>query len=218
MEQQRGTWPGVVDPEVLKDTVVAASHRLADAAKVGAWDTVLHQLTSSHAVGANQWRIGGSSWFSPLHQAAWLGAPVGVVDRLVELGAWRSLRTADGARPVDLARDRGHAHLVDALATSEVTASLRRRHDAWDSHLDALVAERTDGLPPVAYRPVATEVAALEPLDSLWFPYPGMYGGFSLSLHRNRLVVESWCRVAGGSGQAHVITSGGCVLVEEGFV
>ena len=45
-----------------------------------------------------------------------------------------------------------------------------------------------------------------------------MYGGFSMSIHRGRLIVKSWSRVVGGSGQAHVITESGCVLVEEGFV
>lgn len=48
--------------------------------------------------------------------------------------------------------------------------------------------------------------------------YPGMYGGLSTSIQRNRLVVKRWSRVVGGSGQAHVITESGCVLVEEGFV
>lgn len=45
-----------------------------------------------------------------------------------------------------------------------------------------------------------------------------MYGGLSTSIQRNRLVVKRWSRVVGGSGQAHVITESGCVLVEEGFV
>lgn len=33
-----------------------------------------------------------------------------------------------------------------------------------------------------------------------------------------KLVVSSWCRVSGGSGQRHEITSAGSTLVEEGFV
>ena len=70
----------------------------------------------------------------------------------------------------------------------------------------------------VRFRPVPTELLVMEQLETLWVPYPGMYGGFSLSVHRGRLVVESWSRVAGGSGQAHVITEHGCVMVEEGFV
>ena len=211
-------WPGITDPEALKPEVVAATHRLADAAKTADWDAVFGVLSSSFWLGPNHWRIGGSSWFTPLHQAAWHGAPVEVVDRLVELGAWRSLRNAAGDRPVDVATARGHEHLLESLASPPVARQRRRKYDAWDRHLDTLVAERTDSLPPVRYRPVATEVLDLEPLDSLSFPYPGMYGGFSLTVHRGRLHVESWCRVVGGSGQAHVITEGGCVLVEDGFV
>jgi hypothetical protein len=55
-----------------------------------------------------------------------------------------------------------------------------------------------------------------------WFPIPGMYGGFSYRLEgegeRAKLVTESWCRVAGGSGQRHEITAEGSKLVDEGFV
>lgn len=55
-----------------------------------------------------------------------------------------------------------------------------------------------------------------------WFPIPGMYGGFKYWLEgegeQTKLITESWCRVAGGSGQRHEITAQGNVLVEEGFV
>jgi hypothetical protein len=54
--------------------------------------------------------------------------------------------------------------------------------------------------------------------ERVWFPVPEMYGGFSVRLMRGYLYVESWIRVVGGSGQAHVITHEGAVLVEEGFV
>ena len=67
----------------------------------------------------------------------------------------------------------------------------------------------------------------LEPLleldrPQMWFPVPGMYGGFNYRLEsagvETKLVSESWCRVVGGSGQRHEITSEGSRLVEEGFV
>lgn len=67
----------------------------------------------------------------------------------------------------------------------------------------------------------------LEPLLELdepktWFPVPGMYGGSRYWLAESganaKLVSESWCRVAGGSGQRHQITAGGATLVEDGFV
>jgi hypothetical protein len=67
----------------------------------------------------------------------------------------------------------------------------------------------------------------LEPLleldrPQMWFPVPGMYGGFNYRLEspgvEAKLISESWCRVVGGSGQRHEITSEGSRLVEEGFV
>ena len=55
----------------------------------------------------------------------------------------------------------------------------------------------------------------------MWFPVPGMYGGFSYWLaeagHEARLISESWSRVVGGSGQRHEVTATGRALVEEGF-
>jgi len=55
-----------------------------------------------------------------------------------------------------------------------------------------------------------------------WWPVPGMYGGFSYwgekAVEGNRLIVESWSRVVGGSGQRHAVSASGSTLLEEGFV
>lgn len=73
----------------------------------------------------------------------------------------------------------------------------------------------------------ALRLPELEPLlelepQNVWFGIPGMYGGFSYDFQSDGieavLVTESWCRVAGGSGQRHEVTSGGSKLVAEGFV
>ena len=45
-----------------------------------------------------------------------------------------------------------------------------------------------------------------------------MYGGFDITLQEDYLDVKSWSRVVGGSGQRHVITTAGAILVDEGFV
>ena len=52
----------------------------------------------------------------------------------------------------------------------------------------------------------------------VWFPVPGMYGGFRILLDGDALTVESWNRVVGGSGQRHRITADGTELTEAGFV
>ena len=55
-----------------------------------------------------------------------------------------------------------------------------------------------------------------------WFPVPGMCGGFAYELQNApagpELIVESWSRVVGGSGQRNRITPDGCELLGEGFV
>lgn len=212
------TWQGVLDPDALNDALVDSAARLADAAKAGRWDTVFDLVENDLWGDPNRWRIDGRSWFAPLHQVAWHGAPVDVAERLLRAGAWRSLRTADGDRPIDIARRRGHDHLLETLAVRDLSTGAQAKYAAWDSRLVDLIAERTRMLDPVRFRPVPTELMVSEQMENLWVSYPGMYGGFNLFVHRGRLLVESWSRIAGGSGQAHVITESGCVLVEEGFI
>src|SRR5688572_20438940 len=107
-------WRGVLDPDLLKDEVVARNHRLADAAKAARWSEVF-ELLELQWVSVNQWRAGGSSWFTPLHQAAWHCASASVVTGLIERGALRSLPARDGETPYDIALSRGHTHLLDLL-------------------------------------------------------------------------------------------------------
>jgi hypothetical protein len=213
-----GEWLGCLDRTVYNESLVADSDRLADAARAGDWPAVFRVLDDSQWIGVNQWRVGGKSWFAPLHQAAWHGADLEVVDGLLARGAWRSLRAASGKLPVDIARERGHAHLLDRLGLPETPSHEAERYTAWDKHLQRLVESRIAGLEPVPLRYVSTEVVAREDLRPLWFPVPGMYGGFSIEVFKGRLFVESWSRVVEGSGQAHVITTAGAVLVDEGFV
>jgi hypothetical protein len=63
---------------------------------------------------------------------------------------------------------------------------------------------------------VSTEEAEPE-----WFPLPGMYGGFAYWLadpSTGRLMVSSWSRVLGGSGQRHEVLATGFRLLDDGFV
>jgi hypothetical protein len=78
-----------------------------------------------------------------------------------------------------------------------------------------LVAEHHLLLPILDMGPMGEESA-------VWFPVPGMYGGFKYWLEEHdaqlTLTCESWCRVASGSGQRHAITEEGVTLVDERFV
>ncbi len=215
-------WDGVVQAKDLSPKIANLRHRLADAAKEGSWTKVLEMLRQ-HPELVNSSRPDGSSRFSPLHQSTYGGADVNVVQQLVQSGAWRTLQNARGERPVDVASRRGHGQLIPALEPvlkhKVPNGVLLRIHAAFH---EVIVGRIREPLPELKLR--LPELEPLLELDrpKMWFPVPGMYGGFSYWLEGSgadaKLISESWCRVVGGSGQRHSITSAGYELVEEGFV
>jgi hypothetical protein len=155
-----------------------------------------------------------------LHRAARDGASVSAVEKLVECGALRSVRDAQGRRPVDVARERGHRHLLSILEprlrsvgwelpTGLLRAVVRvqeRLHVHIVNTVPNLMGEQKSWLPQ------------LEPLLEFpsgvtgFFTIPGMYGGFryyiagTVANTRQRCLVfecESWTVF----GNAYVLIS-----------
>lgn len=230
-------WNGVLDPTRYPAAVVGARHRLADAAKAGDWPLVFRLLDEPGALaGVNDWRPGGTAWFTPLHQVGWHGAPVAVASELIARGALRSLTDSRGRNALDIRTERNSEEFASKGVGAESHLALRGvlspppptlspdRIWALDTHLGAVIDGRLRGVlyegreprqflryPPVA---ILHEV----PDRRLWFPVHGMHGGFDIQLRDGYLEVNSWCRVVGGSGQRHVITEQGTTLVDQGFV
>ncbi|KDN86974.1 ankyrin repeat domain-containing protein [Kitasatospora cheerisanensis] len=204
-----------------KEQHQAQLDEVADAAYRGDWTAVLAAVEKSPGL-VNTRRTGGRSGWAPLHQAAWHGAPGAVVRQLVDAGGWRTLRAADGERPVDVATRLGRRDLVPLLEPEPVHPLQDRAQRAMEQYLHALVRIRTAdfgvelklNLPQIG---VLTEL----PDGKLWFAVPGMYGGFAIVLEEAatspRLRVSSHCRVVGYSGQTHHITADGCALIESGW-
>lgn len=122
-----------------------------------------------------------------------------------------------------MARRRVHQDLADRLEPPDRWPSPPDVVHALEEYLHAVIRVRADR----EVRAAALRLPPVEPLFGmqepwLWFPVPGMYGGFSLRLLRPgpnaALQVESWSRVVGGSGQRHLVTARGVQLVEAGFV
>lgn len=215
-------WDGIMRPESLSDEIVGLRLRLADYCKAYDWSHAL-AILSAHPEFVNVARPGGKSLYAPLHQAAHGGAPESVVQLLIDMGAWRTLQNAKGERPVDVARRRGHEHLLRILEPR-----LRRQVPIGillkiQGHFHAVIRERADSLVKEHW----LRLPDLEPLLELenprmWFQVLGMCGGFRYWLENDgveaKLVTESWCRVCEGSGQRHEITSSCATLVAEGFV
>ena len=73
------------------------------------------RIMTGHPEFINATRPGGRSLYTPLHQAAYGGAPAAAVRTLIELGAWRTLQNALGERPVDIAEKRRRDALIETL-------------------------------------------------------------------------------------------------------
>src|SRR4051812_43980235 len=114
MQMNDPMWDGVTRPETLTQEAASIRQQLADAVKAYDWDNAL-AILARHGDLINSTRPGGRSLYTVLHQAAHGGAPTEVVEQLLALGAWRTLRTAEGERPVDIAGRRDHRHLVAIL-------------------------------------------------------------------------------------------------------
>ncbi|OBG73566.1 MULTISPECIES: ankyrin repeat domain-containing protein [unclassified Mycobacterium] len=228
--QESLAWHGILDQSLVDGPVVQSWNRLADAAKVGDWSTVLNMLdepshppNTNHQVDANQWRPGGKSLFTVLHQAAWHGAPTDVVSELIERGALRSLKEAHGRTAYDIAVEHDHPDDLRQLLLPPPSPLTTARIRALDTNLAQVIDGRVQELYPdrdlrKILRYPSVEVFHEAPDQRVWFAIPGMYGGFDMRLRQGYVETLSWCRVAGGSGQAHVITHEGAILVDEGFV
>ncbi|MEV5495132.1 hypothetical protein AB0M50_06990 [Nonomuraea fuscirosea] len=212
------TWDGVTLRSTYSDKVIEGRDKLADATRDGDWSMVL-DLLEAHPAWINSGRVGGGSGYAPLHQVAWHGADTDIAHRLVAHGAWRTLRTAQGDRAVDIADRRGHRHLLAPLTPvihhhlpAETLSSIQR-------HFHTLIHERAaDLITDQQLRLPELETLTEQQNPACWFAVPGMYGGFSYRLTGAELTVESWSRVVGGSGRRHVIDEHGARLVAEGFV
>lgn len=215
-------WDGNTRPEKMAPSYLEFRLAFADAAKSFDWIKVMLMLKTDPGL-INLCRPGSKSLFAPLHQAAYCGASETVVSDLIDAGAWRMLQNSRGERAVDVAERKGHTLLLPLLEPvvrhrvpmGELLKVQTHFHAVIRGRVDELVQEHQLQLP---------ELEPLLELDSaeMWFPVPGMYGGFSYLLEKfgveATLVAESWCRVEGGSGQRHEITSKGSQLVAEGFV
>ncbi|MGB3485873.1 MAG: ADP-ribosylglycohydrolase family protein [Mycobacterium sp.] len=222
-------WCGVLDPNQLAGAVVTARHRLADAAKAGDWPAVFALLdTGEPYFDVNGCRPGGTAWFTPLHQAAWHCAPAPVVVELMRRGALRSLRDAKGRTPQDIVHERWLAdkrhfgRVLNILRPPRSPFTLEQKR-AIDDHLARVIDDRISHLyrgqdPRSILRYPPVEILHEVSGRQLWFPIPGMYGGFNIQLRDEHLEVSSWSRVIGGSGQKHVVTEYGATLVDESFV
>ncbi len=210
-------WDGILDPNEIGAPPVRLE--ISDLSYRGDWPQLFSTLDDMVAyepfANINSTRLGGKSHFTPLHQAAWSG-DAHAIHGLINRGAWRSIRDADGNRPVDVYLARGHTNYTASLqpvpvhrVAERVVALLQERLNFL---LDAeLLRWRTS---PLRY----PQVEVLTEIDSgeLWFGVPGKYGGYTIALDGESLHVDSSSRM-GGSELYRVTCDSIDFLGHEGY-
>lgn len=217
-------WWGVGNRDALQPEVVAQLDAVADAGRDANWHRLLGLLEDARLDGTgwylNGCRVGGLARYAPLHQVAWGGAPVEVAAALINLGGWRTLRCAAGQTPLEVAQSRGHWHLEEVLTVQPVRYVPEDTLAQLEYVLHALIAGqafqllRESSITPPQLGPLT------ETYDSvMWFPVPGMYGGFRIELISDEqtfeLDVANWCRVVEGSNTRHRVRPNGFEPVVE---
>lgn len=151
-------------------------HQLADAAKTYKWQKVL-ELLNTHPDLINSTRPGGESLYTPLHQAAHGNAPPEVIQQLLDLGASLIINNIEDERPVDIAKRKGHQHLIQLLNPdqeesehvsilyfpSEVTeaqsiCALRFQGYEYECSINTAASEATGGYLAELIKPVVEEL------------------------------------------------------------
>ncbi|WP_030253060.1 ankyrin repeat domain-containing protein [Streptomyces violens] len=207
-------WDGLTDRERFNEWYLKERDRLADTARDADWNGLFEEL-GKHPRRVNLPRPGNRSGFAPLHQAAWHGADFAVVSRLIAHGAWRTQRTRDGRRAVDIAREQGHTHLLELLEPV-VVRQLPSLPEVLEDHFHALLRERTGRcfeeiehlLPPLA---PLTEGPAVE----IFFQVVGMMGGFTYRLEEDYVHVHAHSRMDADDGDHYRVTPEGWSRIER---
>jgi len=140
--------------------------------------------------------VGKLSGYTALHQAAWHGAPVEIVQGLIELGASRvfilsslpllydssstklgGIRTTDGKRqrPLDIATEKNHEHLYDILTPRGLPEVSDEELLKVEAHFhEVVVAEARGVFKSDSMR--LPDLGLLRDHPRVWMPIPGMYG------------------------------------------
>jgi len=154
--------------------------------------------------------------------AASTTADLTTVSRILAAGAYRSLRTQRGETAHSIAAQTGRPEeLLNLLALPPDLLQYREEIGRQEEALHNIIRGRSQfllhrhglQLPQISILWEAVVEQGGEGGSSLWFPVPGMYGGFKVELEElgGDLVVNSWVRICGGSEQRHLIHPDGSV-------
>ena len=220
-EHRSHEWVGTKSTASMDPRRAEVDRHLVVVAETADWSGLLAFLQRNREL-VNSPLYNQRNWSTLLHQAVRLEAGQATVRDLIDLGALRTIRDSNGRRPVDAATNAQLLHLT-ALLKPKVKSKVDVRtlfmiqelfHGLTRATIRIFCSGQELWLPQLS---ILTEPGQA----AIWFPIPGMYGGFRCWLDETgespALIAESFCRIVDGSGRRHRITSNEVILVETGF-
>jgi hypothetical protein len=215
-------WCGIVKSDMFSNDWQILIKKLEQVIKAHEWDEMFTILDKDPEL-INTCFLDSPSWHAPIHQLALENSPSEIIEKILSMGAWRTLKTINGDKAIDIANKKGYQHLAKLLGPVyrhtpdiKVLSEIQR-------HFHQVIIGRISVIPDwQSLRLPDLEVLLEIKQSHMWFSVPGMYGGFDYKLvfkgKTLKLISDSWSRIVGGSGERHEITSKGSKLVEQGFV
>ena len=219
-KQRTGEWDPFTRAEFLSDEVRTLRFGIAVAAKREEWTRFLAPFEDkTHRDYPQMPNIcvpDSRMLSSPLHLAAQCGAPAEVVQKLIALGAWRTLQNGHGERPVDVAARAGHRHLLWILEPEyriRLPWGVLRKieielHAAMRDYIERNF--KPDPIERHALRLPQVEPVLETANTALCMQMPWIPGAFNFSLEDEtenpKLVLYANCRVSSGMDAKYEIT------------
>jgi len=230
---RRQSWDCVTLESSFTNIWASMLNKWADLAYQGDWEGLLRmetpvlinsrRLQKQIGSGVAQGRPPGG--YTALHQAAWHGAPVEIVQALINLGARRWERTTNSKndRPIDIARSKGHTNpallalleppnLLPQWSQEDLYVVEKNFHDIIRSTLNGTAEDEQLRLPNLEIlRELGEDV-------KVSMRVPGMYGGFTFWVKGDCLVSESCSKIVGGASMIYHITPKKVTLVDSDWL
>ena len=212
-------WDGVTQSSIYNPNYIRARVKMFDDIHKSDWDAVLAACRDYNAL-TQFTELDSDEQYTLLHYAALNTVSEAIVHELIELGAYRSLPSADGKLPVDLLPSDIPDNIRDLLQpiphekiSYELLGKLEAQfHQLLRENLGDLLEKNQLRLPPLAPL-LETEILQGN------FVVSGFYGGvvFKLILDEDvpYLVCHSSSRVIGYSGRLYKITANEAVLLSS---
>src|SRR4051794_18224518 len=103
---------GVTKSTTIRKELAKSWLKVFSLIKSDQWETAFE---NSLAGFVNCFELDDDSRNTLLHYAAQRNAPIEIIEKMINLGAWRNVRNSKGEKPIDSAILAGNLHLLEVL-------------------------------------------------------------------------------------------------------